>query len=127
VLAIGVGVYAIWTRVLVHQVQVDKDMKWQCVRDGTSPAHPEGQMVQLLFAENPAFVDTVSGRGLCDQIRRSGHPVVRVTFTAWGNRFRGLVGYREESVDGSAIQYVGGPGGSVDNGSGDHPLSALFK
>jgi hypothetical protein len=126
-LAIGAGGYVAWTYVFVHQVQVAKEMNWRCVPDAATAAHPSGQTVRLSFAENPAFVDTVSGRDLCDQLERSGRPVVRVTFTAWGNRSRGLVGYREDAIDGRAIQYVGAPGGSIDLGSGSHPLGALFR
>lgn len=124
-LAVGAGGYVAWTYVFVHQVQVAKEMNWRCVPNAASAAHPSGQTVQLSFAENPAFVDTVSGRELCDQLEQSGRPVVRVAFTAWGNRSRGLVGYREDAIDGRAIQYVGAPGGSIDSGSGPHPLDTL--
>lgn len=107
-MAAGLGAYVGWTRVM-HQVEIERNMRWECVGSGTT-SHPDGQTVRLSFVEKPGFVDTVSGVGLCDDLRRTGHSIVRVRLIAWGNRSRGLVGYREDSIEGERIQYVGGAG-----------------
>lgn len=87
----GAGAYIVWTGVMMHYVRIDNTMRWECVRDAQNVA-PGGQTVRLTFVDSPSFVDTISGRALCDRAARNGRPVVRVTFIAWGNRYRGLAG-----------------------------------
>jgi hypothetical protein len=92
------------------------------------PQYPEAQPVRFRFVEDPHFEDVVSGRGLCDQLRSSGKTVVAVEIEAWGNSHRGLVGYREISVDSKPIVDIGGWGSSGATGvTGPHPLEKLFK
>jgi hypothetical protein len=92
------------------------------------PQYPEAQPVRLRFVEDPSYEEVVSGRGLCDQLRASGKRAVVVEYDTWGNSFRGLIGYREVSVDGKPILDVGGWGSSGAHGRvGPHPLEKLYK
>jgi hypothetical protein len=111
-----------------NSVRVTEQMTWECAPDRYMPQYPDAQPVRFRFVEDPRFEDVVSGRGLCDQLRRSGKSVVAVEFEAWGNSRRGLQGYREITVDGNPIIYVGGWGSSGASGrTGPHPLEKLFK
>jgi hypothetical protein len=111
-----------------HSVRVTEQMTWECAPDRYMPQYPDPQPVRFRFVEDPRFEDVVSGRGLCDQLRRSGKSVVAVEFEAWGNSRRGLHGYREIAVDGKPIIDVGGWTSSGASGrTGPHPLERLFK
>jgi hypothetical protein len=111
-----------------HTVRVAEQMTWECAPDRYMSQYPDAQPVRFRFVEDPRFEDVVSGRGLCDQLRRSGKSVASVEFEAWGNSRRGLQGYRETAVDGKPIIDVGGWTSSGASGrTGPHPLERLFK
>ncbi len=60
----------------------------------------------------------------CDQLNQGQ----LLEYDTWGNSFRGLIGYREVSVDGKPILDVGGWGSSGAHGRvGPHPLEKLYK
>jgi hypothetical protein len=91
-------------------------------------AYPDAQPVRLRFVEDPHYEEVVSGRGLCDQLTRSARPVVLVDFDVWGNWYRGLVGWREDAIDGESIVNAGGAGSSgAHDPVGPHPLEVYFK
>jgi hypothetical protein len=103
-------------------------MTWECAPDQFMPQYPNAQPVRFRFVIDPHCEDVVSGRGLCDQLRRSGKREVAVEIEAWGDTAHGLYGYRELSVDGAPIVDVGGSGSSgATNPTGPHPLARFFK
>jgi len=114
-----------------REIRVQKEMTWECAPEYYMRNYPQAQPVRLRFIENPHYEEVISGQGLCNQLEKSGRTVVIVEFEAWGNRYRGLYGYRAISVDGLKVQDVGGWGSSGANASvkdvGPHPLSRLFK
>lgn len=125
-IAVLVGL-AIITRT-PHHIRVQKQMKWQCAPDQNLPRAPEVQPVRMRYVEDPHYEEVVSGRGLCDQLQRSGKEVVMVEFDAWGDSSRGLIGYREVAIDGNPIVDIGGSASSgVHDMVGPHPLNKLFR
>jgi hypothetical protein len=112
----------------ISTVYVSKEMTWECAPEHYMSQYPEAQPVRFRFVEDPSYEEVASGRGLCDQLRASGKRVVVVEYETWGNSFRGLIGYREASVDGKPIVDVGGWGSSGAHGRvGPHPLEKLYK
>jgi hypothetical protein len=111
-----------------RQVHVTKEMTWECAPEHYMSQYPEAQPVRFRFVEDPRFEEVVSGKGLCDQLRISGKRVVAVEYETWGSSYRGLIGFREVSVDGKPIVDVGGWGSSGAHGQGGpHPLEKLYK
>jgi hypothetical protein len=91
------------------------------------PQYPEAQPVRFKFVEDPSYEDEVSGKGLCDQLRTSGKRTVMVEYDTWGNSYRGLIGYREVSVDGKPIVNVGGWASTpAHERVGPHPLERIY-
>jgi hypothetical protein len=114
-------------RFSTHHVTVQEPMTWACAPDRATTDYPEAQPVRLWFVESPAYEEVVFGKRLCDALIDS-KKVVPVEFEAWGNSYRGLVGYRVVSIDGQKVVYVGGFGtSSVTGRPGPHPLSSHFK
>ncbi len=108
-------------------IHVQKAMTWQCAPESDSPQFPEAQAVRLRFVEDPRYYDVISGRGLCDRLKRSSKDAVMVEFDVWGNA-SGMVGYLEVALDGEMIKNVGGFGSSnATESGGTHPLARLFK
>jgi hypothetical protein len=111
-----------------RHVSIKEEMTWECAPDHYMPQYPEAQPVRFRFVADPHYEDVVSGRGLCDQLKRSGEKIVVVEFEAWGDSVHGLSGYRELAVSGTPIVDVGGFGSSgATNPTGPHPLAKLFK
>lgn len=105
-----------------------KIMTWECAPEHYMPQYPEAQPVRFRFIEDPSYEEVVSGKGLCDQLKASGKRVVVVQYDTWGNSFRGLIGYREVSVDSKPIVDVGGWSSSgAHERVGPHPLEKLYK
>ena len=113
-----------------RHVSVRKEMTWECVPEHEMREYPEAQTVRFKFVEAPRYQEEVSGKGLCDQLRAAGKRTVMVDYDTWGNSFRGLIGYREVSVDGKPMVDVGGWGSSGANGTkeeiGPHPLEKVY-
>jgi hypothetical protein len=102
-------------------------MTWECAPERAMEQYPEAQPVRFRFVENPAYEEVIFGRGLCDQLRRSSKPLVRVDFEVSGNSRCGLVGYRETTIDGKEVVNAGGMGSSgATHPAGPHPLSTVF-
>ena len=111
-----------------RHVNVSKEMTWKCAPEHYMPQYPEAQPVRFRFIEDPSYEEVVSGKGLCDQLKASGKRVVVVQYDTWGNSFRGLIGYREVSVDSRPIVDVGGWSSSgAHERVGPHPLEKLYK
>jgi hypothetical protein len=111
-----------------RHVDITKEMTWECAPEHYMPQYPEAQPVRFRFVEDPQFEELVSGRGLCDQLKACGRRVVAVKFETEGNSIRGLIGFREVSVDGKPIVDVGGWGSSGSHSPvGPHPLEKLYK
>ena len=109
-------------------LRVNEQMTWECAPGQFMSQYPDAQPVRFRFVVDPHYEDVVSGRGLCDQLRRSGKKQVAVEIEAWGDAALGLRGYRELSVDGVPIVDVGGWSSSgATNPTGPHPLDRLFK
>jgi len=107
---------------------VTKQMSWECAPEHYMPAYPDAQPVRFRYVENPHYEEVTSGRGLCDQLKSAGKPVVAVEFELFGDMVRGLRGFNEIAVDGRHILNVGGWGGSGGDGSKlPHPLEAEFR
>lgn len=110
----------------VHAVQ--KPMTWACAPDRVTKDYPEAQPVRLRYVEKPAYEELVFGKGLCDRLTSTAKKVVMVDFDAWGNRSRGVVGYRILAIDGEQIIRTGGfEYSSVTGTPGPHPLGEYFK
>jgi hypothetical protein len=111
-----------------RRINVSKEMTWECAPEHNMPQYPEAQCVRFKFVEDPSWEDEISGRGLCDQLRASGKRVITVEFETWGDTFRGLIGFREVSVDHKPIVDVGVWGSVGAHGRvGPHPLEKLYK
>jgi hypothetical protein len=70
------------------------------------------------------------GRGLCEQLGRSGRSTASVVYDAWGSPLQRLHGYRIESINGQPLQYAGGLGRSGREGmgkGGPHPLAKALQ
>src|SRR5579863_173985 len=80
------------------RVRVAEPMSWECVPEHYMPAYPEAQPVRFRFVEDTHYEEVVSGRGLCDQLKNGGKPVVTVEFELWGDKVRGLRGWNEIAV-----------------------------
>jgi hypothetical protein len=110
------------------RLRVTKQMTWECAPDHYMPAYPEAQPVRFRYVENPHHEVVQSGRGLCDQLKRAGQPVVAVEFELWGDRVRGLRGFNAIAVDSTPIVDVGGWGGSGgDAATLPDPLETSFR
>jgi hypothetical protein len=111
-----------------RQISVTKEMTWECAPEHNMAQYPEAQCVRFKFVEDPSYEDEISGRGLCDQLRASGKKVVVIEFETWGDSLRGLIGFREVSVDHKPIVDVGGWGSvGAHERVGPHPLEKLYK
>ena len=111
-----------------RQINVAKEMTWECAPEHNMPQYPEAQCVRFKYVEDPSYEEEVSGRGLCDQLTASGKKVVVVEYETWGDSIRGLIGFREVSVDGKPIVDVGGWGSSGHHERvGPHPLEKIYK
>lgn len=103
-------------------------MTWECAPERDSQNHPEAQHVRLRYVEKPAYEEVVPGKGLCDRLTATGKNVVTVDFEAWGNWWRGLVGFNVLAIDGEKIVPAGGFGSSAVTGRpGPHPLARYFE
>jgi len=110
------------------RVRVAKLMSWECAPEHYMPAYPEAQPVRFRFVEDTHYEEVVSGRGLCDQLKNGGKPVVTVEFELWGDKVRGLRGWNEIAVEGKPIVNIGGWGSAGGHGfGGPHPLDLAFK
>jgi hypothetical protein len=83
-----------------RHVYVSTEMSWECAPEHHMAAYPEGQTVRVTFVEAPRYQEEVSGRGLCNQLKVAGKRTFVVEYDTWGNSHRGLISYREVSVDG---------------------------
>ena len=111
-----------------HHIYVSKGMTWECAPEHDMRDYPEAQTVRLKFVEAPQYEEEVSGKGLCDQLRASAKRTVMVEYETWGNSYRGLIGYREVSINGKPIVDVGGWGSSAAReGVGPHPLAKVYR
>ncbi len=111
-----------------RQRQFKVEMTWECAPDQYRSWAPDAQPVRFRYVADPHYEEVVSGQGLCDQLKGSGKKVVVVEYETWGDYFRGLVGYRQISVDGKRIVDVGGSGSSGAHAPvGPHPLVRLFN
>ncbi|MGH8338505.1 MAG: hypothetical protein ACRETL_17145 [Gammaproteobacteria bacterium] len=111
-----------------NRFRVTKEMNWECAPDSYMPAYPDAQPVRFRYLENPRYEEVVFGRGLCDQLKNNGKPVVPVEYELWGDRINGLRGFSEIAVDGKPIVNAGGMGSSGDDGSpAPHPLQSAFE
>ena len=109
-----------------HDIQVSKQMTWECAPEHYMRDYPQAQPVRFRFVEDPTFEDVISGKGLCDQLKASRKKVVVMEFDTWGNSVQGLIGFREVSVEGKPIIDVGGWGSISAHGVGTHPLAKLY-
>jgi hypothetical protein len=111
-----------------RQRQIKVEMTWECAPDQYRSWAPDAQPVRFKYVADPHYEEVVSGQRLCDQLKTSGKKVVVVEYETWGDYFRGLVGYRQISVDGKLIVDVGGSGSSGAHTTvGPHPLKKLFE
>jgi len=94
-----------------RHVYASKEMTWECAPEHYMPEYPEAQTVRFKFVENPSYEDEISGKGLCGQLMTSGKKTVMVEYDdTWGNSYRGLIGFRQVSVDSKPIVNAGGWG-----------------
>jgi hypothetical protein len=110
------------------RLRVTKQMSWECAPEHYMRAYPEAQPVRFRYVENPHHEVVQSGRGLCDQLKSAGKPVVAVEFELFGDKVRGLRGFNPIAVDGTPIVDVGGWGGSGGDASTlPDPLETEFR
>lgn len=86
------------------------------------PAFPRAQSVVFHFKENPHFVILDSGEHLCDQLKASGKPVIRVDLDLFGNFIEGYRGFRTDAYDGRPLVGEGWSSSGAKSQGADDPI-----
>jgi hypothetical protein len=118
-LRLGIGIICglfLSTLACTRTVHVTERMTWECAPDEYKPAfyaRPD-EYVRFRYVANPRCFEVESARDLCSTLSKAGNAVVNVEFEVWG-KGHSIRGYRMLSVDGHALQDVGGWGNSGSN------------
>ena len=102
-----------------------EEMTWEC-QNGRADGIPPAQPVMFRFVKNPAIATLHAAPGLCDQLKSTGKPVVRIEYEVWGNSVDGLHGFRAVTIDGKPFKDSLPPREGVDS-LGPNPLAAPFE